>query len=213
LIELWGHIRALNPELQVAHRLPEKALPVDLSGHLVVLGGIVWNNVAHQLQQVLNDLPIQQVVVPDLVNGEIFRLPDGQEFRPVWGELEEILGESPSKAKIKAEQTEDVWRDGKRRSLLEDVAFLARVPNPFNHRRTLTVCSGIYSRGVLGAVRALTDIAVRKRNEAYIAGRFPGGSFALLMRVPLVNGEAVSPDLENPENRLYEWSPTDEAAG
>jgi hypothetical protein len=27
------------------------------------------------------------------------------------------------------------------------------------------------------------------------------------MRVTVVNGEALSPDLENPENRLYEWSP------
>jgi hypothetical protein len=210
LIELWGHIRALNPELdEVAHKLPEEAEPPDLNGHLILVGGIVWNDVAHQLQSFLSDLPIQQVIVPDLVNGEIFALPDGREFRPQWGELEETPGEVPSKAKIKSEQTEDMWREGKRRSLVEDVAFLARVPNPLNHTRTLTICSGVYSRGVVGAVRALTDIAVRERNEAYIASRFPGGSFALLMRVPLVNGKAMSPDLEN--HSLYEWSPSDEA--
>ena len=37
--------------------------------------------------------------------------------------------------------------------LLEDVAMLARLPNPFNALRTLTYCNGIHSRGVLGAVR------------------------------------------------------------
>jgi len=210
LIELWGHIRALNPDVQVAHKLPEEATSDVLSGHLIVLGGIVWNNVAQQLHQDLEDLP-QQVVVPDLVNGEIFRLRNGEEFRPRWDELDESLADPPSKAKIKAEQTEDTWHDGRRRILAGDVALLARVPNPLNHQRTLTICSGIYSRGVLGAVRALTDIAVRNRNEAYLANRFRGESFALLLRVPVVNGEAISPDLENPDNRLYEWSSTDEA--
>ncbi len=211
LIELWGHLRASNPDVDLSHKLSEEAAPPDLAGHLVVLGGIVWNDVAHQLQMFLRDLPIQQVEVPDLVNGEVFRLPDGLEFRPHWGEYERTVEKAPTKEQITAEQIEDVWRDGKRRSLIEDVAFLARVPNPLNHTRTLTVCSGVYSRGVLGAVRALTDIAVRDRNEAYLANRFPGGSFALLMRVPLVNAEAMSPDLEIPYNRLYEWSPSDEA--
>ncbi|MET7282214.1 helix-turn-helix transcriptional regulator [Kribbella sp. NPDC005582] len=213
LIELWGHLRAQNPGLEeFAHKLPEEAGPAELTGHLIVLGGIVWNDVAHQLQPLLRDLPIQQVEVPDLLNGEVFKLPDETEIRPQWSDYERVSANAPTKDQITAEQVDDVWRDGRRRSLVEDVAFLARVPNPLNHTRTLTICSGVYSRGVLGAVRALTDIAVRDRNEAYLAGRFPGGSFALLTRVPLVNGAAMSPDLEIPYNRLYEWSPDDEAA-
>ncbi|MFK4083999.1 helix-turn-helix domain-containing protein [Kribbella sp. NPDC020789] len=211
LIELWGHLRARNPELEnLSHKLPEEATAPDLAGHLIVLGGIVWNDVAHRLQPLIRDLPIQQAVVEDLSNGEVFALPDGKEFRPEWSDYERA-SDVPSKEEITAAQTEDMWRDGRRRSLMEDVAFLARVPNPLNHTRTLTVCSGVYSRGVLGAVRALTDIAVRERNEAYLAGRFPGRSFAMLMRVPLVNGEAMSPDLEIARNRLYEWPSTDEA--
>ncbi|MFI5732352.1 helix-turn-helix domain-containing protein [Kribbella sp. NPDC051587] len=212
LIELWGHLRACNPELDAAHKLPDEANAPDMTGHLILLGGIVWNNVAHQLQSLVRDLPIQQVVTADLFNGEVFMLPDGQEFRPLWSDYERTSTKAPTKEEITAAQTEDVWRNGQRRTLIEDVAFLARVPNPLNHTRTLTVCSGVYSRGVLGAVRVLTDIAVRDRNEAYLASRFPGGSFAILMRVPLVNGEAMSPDLEIPHNVLYEWSPSDEAA-
>ena len=214
LIELWGHIRATNPDLEVAHRLPTEVVADDLSGHLVVLGGIAWNQVADRLQQVLDELPFEQISVPDLDNGEIFRSrePGGQEFRPRWADRKGARREAMDLGQIKAEQAQDAWHNGKRRELVEDVGLLARLRNPFNHSRTITICSGVYSRGVLGSVRTLTDSAIRKENEAYVARRFPSGSFAILMRVTVVNGEALSPDLENPENRLYEWSPTEEPA-
>jgi hypothetical protein len=85
------------------------------------------------------------------------------------------------------------------------------VPNPYNSSRTLTLCNGIHSRGVLGAVRSLTDVRIRDANESYLADRFEGGEFAMLMRVPVFQGEAVTPDLSNPEYRLYEW-PSPEAS-
>jgi transcriptional regulator with XRE-family HTH domain len=214
LIELWGHIRASNPDLHVAHRLSTEVAKVttdDLAGHLVVLGGIGWN---HWVRRMLADLPIEQVEVPDLENGEIFRSNElgGREFRPQWEKGEHVEPEAADADQIAAEQAQDAWRDGIYRELVEDVALLARLPNPYNHDRTVTICNGIYSRGVLGAVRALTDTAVREQNEAYIANRFPSGSFVLLMRVPVVNGEAISPNLQIAENRLYEWSPNDDAA-
>ena len=209
LIELWGHVRASNPELMVAHRLPGEVVADDLSGDLIVLGGIAWNLVANRLQEVLNDVPLRQVIVPDFENGEIFRSsdPDGQEFRPRWEDGVDTDQAAMDAAQITAAQAEDAWRGGKPRELAEDVALLVRRPNPFNHSRTITICNGVYSRGVLGSVRALTDIAVRDRNEVYIANRFPDGSFVLLMRVPVLNGQALSPDLEMSEYRLYEWPP------
>ncbi|WP_405070762.1 hypothetical protein OG558_14685 [Kribbella sp. NBC_01510] len=215
LIELWGHIRASNPELKVAHRLPGEVVADDLSGHLIVLGGVGWNLITNRLQRVLSELPVEQIEVPDLANGEIFRSngPGGRDYRPQWEDREDTEQEVIDTAQIEEQQAEDAWRGGKRLELVEDVALLARLRNPFNHSRTITICNGVYSSGVLGAVRTLTDVAVRERNEAYIANRFPGGSFALLMRVPVVNGEAISPDLEIPENRLYEWSPAEETAG
>jgi hypothetical protein len=189
LIELWGHIRASNPDLKVNHRLPSEVVADDLSGHVVVLGGIAWNQVAKWMLKTLSDLPVSQVKVDDLNEGEIFRAggPGGTEFRPVW---------------------EDNGKE-----LAEDVALLARVRNPFNHSRTVTICNGIYSRGVLGAVRVLSDVAVRERNEAFLSREFPDGIFALLLRVPVMNGEAISPDLEIPDNRLYQWSPDETEAG
>jgi hypothetical protein len=189
LIELWGHVRAVNPELNVVHRLASDVVADDLSGHVVVLGGIAWNDKAKRLLKTLRELPVSQVEVADLDTGEIFRSSGagGREFRPVWEETE----------------------DGQ--VLIEDVALLARLRNPFNHARTVTICNGIHSRGVVGSVRALTDATVRERNEAYLSEHFPGGSFALLMRVPVVGAETLSPDLEIASNRLYEWSPNKRA--
>ncbi|GAB3813513.1 XRE family transcriptional regulator [Kribbella italica] len=191
LIELWGHIRACNPTANVVHRLPSEVVADDLSGHLVVLGGVGWNRVMKRILKTLREMPVSQVEVDDLKTGEIFRTSgaDRREYRPVW---------------------DDASDSG--RELIEDVALLARVRNPYNHSQTLTVCNGIHSRGVVGAVLALTDIALRERNEAFLANRFPGGEFALLLRVPVLNGDALSPDLETDSNRLYEWSPTDKAS-
>lgn len=189
LIELWGHVRASNPDLKVVHRLPAEVVADDLSSHVVVLGGVGWNRVTKRLLQTLRELPVSQVEVDDLKTGEIFRSSGrgGRDFRPVWDDTEN------------------------HNELVEDVALLARVGNPYNHLRTITICNGIHSHGVLGAVRVLTDVAVRERNEAFLSRHFPDGSFALLLRVPVVNGEAISPDLEIPKNRLYEWTPSDKA--
>lgn len=49
-----------------------------------------------------------------------------------------------------------------------------RAPNPFNQKRTVTLCNGLFGQGVLGAVRALTDERFRDRNANYLAERFAG---------------------------------------
>jgi transcriptional regulator with XRE-family HTH domain len=187
LIELHGHIRAENDAaLPVFFKRASMVTADDLSGHLVLLGGIGWNPVTRRLLRLLERLPIRQMEIPELPTGEIFATghgPDEQRFLPVWSEAN---GEpSPE--------------------LEEDVGLLARVANPFNSSKTLTLCNGIHSRGVLGSVRALTDARIREANEAYLAEHFPDGEYALLMRVPVFHGEALSPDLKKPENILYAW--------
>jgi len=89
---------------------------------------------------------------------------------------------------------------------LEDVGMLARLPNPYNVHRTLTYCNGIHSRGVLGAVRCLTDAAVRDTNECYLEETFLGFErFVILMRVPVVGGRTISPSLSSPGTVLFQW--------
>lgn len=193
LVELHGHIRAENdPSLPVFFKRASMVNADDLSGHLVLLGGIGWNPVTRRLLRQLSRLPVRQLEIPELDSGEIFAVGHGdreQRFLPVWSQAD---GTSAPE-------------------LVEDVALLARVPNPFNSSRTLTLCNGIHSRGVLGAVRALTDARIRESNEAYLAQHFPKGEYGILVRVPVFNGEALSPDLQDPANILYAW-PEDPAA-
>ena len=183
LIELYGHLRAYNPDLEVFQKIASEVVADDLMSDVIALGGIGWNAVTAQILHAIEQrLPITQIDDPDLTTGEPF-VADEESFYPTWS-------------------------DNGDRQLKEDVAFLARLPNPYNISRTLTICNGIHSRGVLGAVRCLTDRRVREANECYIAERFPGGSFALLLKVRVIRGTAMTPDLLNPETRLFEWPTT-----
>lgn len=190
MLEMFGHIRALNPEMHVLHRIPSEVRQVDLQNHIVLLGGIGWNRT---MRRILSDLerklPIEQELDPQVPDGEVFRVRtegdgDGHVYRPVT----ELVGDDTE--------------------LVEDVGLIARLPNPFNFSRTMTICNGVHSRGVLGATLAITDETVRPANERYLAHRFPQGEFAMLVRVPMVDGQALAPDLQNPRTRLFEWSPS-----
>jgi hypothetical protein len=186
LIELYGHLRAENPTLEVFHRLTSDVVSDDFSSHVILLGGIGWNKVTRRFQRATSQVPITQTAVDDLETGEIFGVESPDSPRSFYPEYEDL---------------------GEGKELIADVGFIARLRNPFNVNRTLTICNGIHSRGVYGAVRCLTDPNVREENERYLASRFPQGEFAVLLRVPVVINETVSPDLQNSDARLYEWSP------
>ena len=189
LLEVFGHIRALNPELHVLPRLPSEIQRADLQNHIVLLGGISWNKT---MRRILTDLerklPIEQFEDERVPEGEVFRVKKDDE---------------------RDEQTylPEIEVDGAESELVEDVGLLARLPNSFNFSRTMTICNGIHSKGVLGAVLAITDETVRPANEQYLAERFPAGDFAMLVRVPVVSGHPIAPDLQNPHTRLFEWPP------
>jgi transcriptional regulator with XRE-family HTH domain len=187
LIELYGHLRAENPTREVFYRLASEAVSSDdLFSNVILLGGIGWNKVTRRFQSVIGQVPITQEAVDDLKDGDIFRVKssDGvQSFYPEFGDL------------------------GDGNELIADIAYVARLRNPFKIDRTLTICNGILSRGVLGAVRCLTDPSVREENEKYLTDRFPDGEFAMLLRVPVVANKILAPDFKDPRARLYEWSP------
>ena len=187
LIELYGHLRAENPSLKVFHRLTSDVASDDFSSHVILLGGVGWNKVTRRFQSAISQVPITQTAVDELETGEIFRVADGAKHHDFYPEYEDL-------------------GDGK--ELIADVGYIARLRNPFNINRTLTICNGIHSRGVFGAVRCLTDASVRDENEKYLADRFADKDFAMLLRIPVVTNETLSPDLQNPDARLYEWSPT-----
>ena len=183
LMELHGHLRAENPQMDVFYKAAPKFTPDDLSGHVVLLGGIAWNEITYRLTE-MTSLPVKQVVDPSLTTGEIFVVTvDGRDVKyfPKWG-------------------------GGKGAGLIEDVGLLARLPNPLNSNRTLTICNGIHSRGVLGAVRSLTDARLRDSNEGYIATHFRNSeAFVILARVKVIAGETMTPDFKIPDTVLYRW--------
>jgi hypothetical protein len=187
LIELYGHLRAENPDLDVFHRITTAVLADDFSSHVILLGGIGWNKVAARFQRATSQVPIVQTAVDDMDTGEIFSVTSSD------GHIESFYPDY-----------EDL---GEGKELIADVGYVARLRNPFQHSRTLTICNGIHSRGVFGAVRCLTDARVREANEKYLAERFPDGEFAVLLRIPVVENQTLSPDLQDPSARLYEWSP------
>ncbi len=182
LVELHGHIRAENSTMDVFFKLSSSVAPDDLSGHMVLLGGIAWNDKTQRLSE-MTSLPVRQVEIPEIKTGEIFELEqDGglKRFLPKW--------------------------DDDSRTLVEDVGLIARTPNPLNSNRSLTICNGVHSRGVLGAVRALTDARLRDSNERYIVENFADPSnFAIIMRVAVIAGRAMTPDFHVPNCVLYRW--------
>jgi hypothetical protein len=185
LIEIYGHLRAENPTLEVFHRLASEVVSDDLSSHVILLGGITWNRVTRRFQSALSQIPIRQMAVDDLKGGDIFLVQESKGERSFYPEYQDL---------------------GDGREVVKDIGYLARLQNPFRVNRTLTICNGIHGRGVLGAVRCLTDVRVREENEKYLADRFPAGDFAMLLRVPVVANETLSPDLQDPDARLYEWA-------
>ncbi|MDT0349536.1 helix-turn-helix transcriptional regulator [Pseudonocardia charpentierae] len=191
LLEVFGHIRALNPDLKVFHRLPSEVKQSDLQSHIVLLGGIGWNSTTRRILFHLKaELPIEQIDDVNVPEGEVFRVRKGIDrdehtYLPIF-DGDEGNGD---------------------RELVEDVGLLARLPNSFNFGRTMTICNGIFSKGVLGAALAITDETVRPTNEEYLAERFPQGDFAMLVRVPVVSGHPIAADLQNSHSRLFEWSP------
>jgi hypothetical protein len=187
LFDLHGHLRATNPNTPVHMR---RGATRDLPNHLAVLGGIAWNEVTRRLNDLL-DLPIRQIESEKIHSGEVFVTeggPDyGQEFVPRW-------------------RGDNAGTSRKPGVLLEDVGMLARLPNPYNALRTLTYCNGIHSRGVLGAVRCLTDPAVRDDNERFLEETFPDSDrFVILIRVPVLGGQTISPSLKSPGTVLFQW--------
>ena len=192
LMELYGHLRATNPDNKVRFRTANELRPNDYTAHLVLLGGVDWNEATRDMFMRIG-LPVgQQERSDDDDHGEFWVGEDDQRrsFKPT------------------LVQAHDRW------TLCEDVAFIYRGPSPYNQKRTVTSLNGMFGRGTYGAVRALTDRRFRDRNEAYIRERFAeSDSFFVLSRVPIVNGRVVTPDWTLPEARLYEWPEVSKVGG
>ena len=90
---------------------------------------------------------------------------------------------------------------------MQDVGLIARGPHPIIPGGTVTLLSGITSRGVHGAALCFIDAQVRDTNERYLESAFGNvESFCILMNIPVQNDIALPPNLWRENTRLYEWS-------
>jgi transcriptional regulator with XRE-family HTH domain len=184
LVELFGHVRVENPDSDVRFDLATRLESDDLRLHLVLIGSAAHNEAVDRVIR-LTDLPVRQLTEPEIENGEVFELVDSPStrFRP------KFLDNDPKS------------------KLIEDVGMFYRAPNPYNMSRTLTLCSGVFTRGVYGAVRILTDRELCDENEMALASMFGDAStFGLLMRVPILDQATGTPDLQLPRTILHHWS-------
>jgi transcriptional regulator with XRE-family HTH domain len=184
LIELHGYVRAVNPENKVKYRTSNDMRGNDYTAHLVLIGGVDWNEATRDMFRRVR-IPVSQTTREDADDyGEFAVQENGKKrsFKPT------------------------LVKDGEHRVLMEDVAHLYHGRNPYNRKRTVTFLNGMFSRGTYGVVRALTDARFRDRNEAYLRERFGrSDAFSMLTRVPIVNGRVVTPDWTVASNRLHEW--------
>jgi hypothetical protein len=186
LIELFGHLRAANPASPIGFRTADQLASDDYTGHLVSLGGVDWNVATSSVLARLQ-LPVVQI----------------NEWNRKGGAYFEVTEEDGRKVAHHPHLEES----GGQKILREDVALFARAVSPYNRKRFVTICNGMYGRGSYGAVRALTDERFRDRNMEYIQARFVSSeAFCILTRVTVENTLTLTPDWTLQETRLFEWS-------
>ncbi len=182
MVELFGHVRAANPTSDVRVELAGRLEGKDLGAHLVLLGNLAQQQT--DLRALLPQLPVRQVTDSHIEDGEVFEFVDGgRRFRPGFA------GEEPELR------------------VVEDIGLLARTPSPVDGTRTLTLCSGTFTRGVYGTVRTLTDRDLHETNAHYLQNRFAGAAtWGVLMRVRGSDHAIATPRLSAPDARLFEFT-------
>ncbi len=208
-IELVGHIRAENPGSDVRWLRDDQVRAEDLQGHVVLLGGgdtFLRSKAVGPLQFVYDrlDLPVSSVVPPggDAEFDIELQVHVDSEGRPdLSGERRETY--APRFALDGG--GERVLVEGQPQ-LVYDVALLGRKPNVLNTSASVTMAFGAFSRGTYGAVRALTDAALRARNEQYLVDHVDLSDFWMLLHVPVfpsdTGASTVTPDLARPFTRI-----------
>jgi len=181
LITVYGQVKADNPARMVRILPTERVVQDFALNHLIYIGGAAFDSASLFAQ----DIPLPTAVeIPG--TGPVtylFRCSVGEEtreFRPVWDD------------------------EG---NLVQDIGLIARGPHSIIPGGTVTLLSGITSRGVHGAALCFVDTHVRETNERYLESAFGNAeSFCILMSIPVQNDIALPPNLWRENTRLYEWS-------
>jgi hypothetical protein len=179
LIEVYGQVKADNPASMIRLLAPEELVHDFALNHLIIIGGAAVYDPAPYFAK---DVPLPSARP----------IPETDTHFLICGSGEETCG------------FRSLRKDG---TLVQDIGVIARGPHPSIPDRTVTLISGITSRGVRGAALCFTNPRVRASNEQYLVETFrTADAFCLVVRVPVRNNVALPPNLRRDEIRLYEWS-------
>lgn len=203
LLAVLEQVKAVNPKSPIRIMLLEELEELGELGsdffrqHLIVIGGAAVERAAptraatRKLKLPINDKGLFDRDIPLPIARPI---PD-TETHSYYGRVG------------KDEEREFRSQHDPRGALTRDIGLIGRCPHPFASGKTVTVLSGITSRGVHGAALCLAHPGVRDENERYLMDTFGSTDrFCILMQVPVLNDVAMPPELQRDTTVLYEWS-------
>ncbi len=178
LLTVYGQVKADNPARMI-RILPTERLVQDFAlNHLILIGGATAGYFEPDIP-----LPVPEEIPGTNPVTHLFKCSVGGETR----------------------EFTSTWDD--EGTLGQDVGLIARSPHPIIPGGTVTLLSGITSRGVHGAALCFIDSQLRNTNERYLESAFGNvESFCILMNIPVQNDVALPPNLWRENTRLYEWS-------
>ena len=181
LVVVYGQVKADNPARMI-RILPTARLAQDFAlNHLIIIGGAASDAATLFAQEI--PLPTAAEIPGTDPATYLFTCSVGEETREFTSSRDD------------------------QGSLIQDVGLIARGPHPIIPGATVTLLSGVTSRGVHGAAQCFIDAHVRDTNERYLESAFGNvESFCILMNIPVQNDIALPPNLWRENTRLYEWS-------
>jgi transcriptional regulator with XRE-family HTH domain len=181
LITVYGQVKADNPARMVRILATHRLVQDFALNHLIIIGGAASDAASLFAQDI--PLPTAEEIPDTDPVTHLFKCKVGSETR----EFRSV-------------------RDDKG-TLIQDVGLIARGPHPIIPGATVTLLSGITSRGVHGAALCFVDSHLRDTNERYLETAFGDvESFCILMNIPVHYNIALPPNLWRENTRLYEWS-------
>jgi transcriptional regulator with XRE-family HTH domain len=204
LVEVFGQVKADNPTSMIRILAPGKFDEDFTLNPVVIVGGAAWREVRKSTPWITREdyrpaswagqeenPPIATPWLAPDVTPPIAR-PSGETY-----EFEcSVADECRTFSSLPV-------ADG----LAKDIGLIARVPHPIIPGRTVTLLSGITSRGVYGATLCFTDSHVREDNERYLAERLANAdTFCIVMNVLIANNIALPPNLWVENTCVWEWS-------
>jgi transcriptional regulator with XRE-family HTH domain len=204
LMEVFGQLKADNPRSMIRILAPEKFDEDFALNQLVIVGGAAWREVRKSTPWIAREdyRPATWAVQEEnLPIATPWLAPD------VTPPIAQPSGETYIFECSVADERRTFSSLPIAEGLAKDIGLIARVPHPIIPGRTVTLLSGITSRGVHGAALCFTDSHVREDNERYLAERLANtNTFCIVMNVLIANNIALPPNLWVDNTCLWEWS-------